>query len=73
MATYSIVDEAYDVEVAKSVKYLFERYDLSNMFLDDWNEKPVTVKSLTDELNEFGIARLYVEGYNDWKYKIQKH
>lgn len=73
MTLYTVVDEAYDVDVFTTLKALCGRYYGSDWFLDDDRERPCTNASLRAELRNFGEARIYEGECGDWKYKAVAH
>lgn len=70
-AKYTIVDEAYVVDVFSSLKKLVEFYSIVGMF--DENGMRLSTTSIREQLKENGVSYAYEENTNDWKYKIQLH
>jgi hypothetical protein len=70
---YSLLDDANDVDLFRTINSLISRIDCSNLFLDHDNTQPATEQSISRQLRKSGTVRLYKESQNDWKYKIEAH
>ena len=72
MSLFTIVDEAYDVHVERSLKAL-RTWIEPNSYLDRANETPATPKNIQVALKEAATIYIYEADAKDWVYKIRKH
>lgn len=72
MATYTAVDEAFDVELFASVKKLAKRFFF--LFLDEECTTPVTHSALVKAFRADDVVCLYPKDRPyDWCFKLKKH
>lgn len=79
MATYSTVNDGYDVTIHKSAKAAFrwvdgDDYRIEIRTEEGYEKVPLTKTAFMKELRERGEVRIYDEERfgGDWIYKVQK-
>lgn len=81
MATYTTVDDGYDVDLYKSFDALWDAASGAHrqtdedepLYLDGSEETKLTKAALRAELKQHRRAYIYESGQNDWTLKINAH